>query len=146
MTNAPKPTIPDLVSLGIQALAKIAQMPVHEGVPGNAFQELLDRDAVVKQIHVLRDALMGISAEHGRQLTQRSAQDESLAVALTALMAIRDHNLPDNDGPREFNAEGDQVRMGVAFDAVATMKTMLAAANQPRSPFPFPTNISTPKR
>jgi len=83
-----------------------------------------------------------MSAEHGRQLTQRSAQDESLEVAL---MAIRDHNLPNNDSPREFNAEGDQVRMGVAFDAVATMETMLAAANQPRIPSPFLTNISTPK-
>lgn len=135
-TPAPKPTIPEMVSLGIQALAKIAEMPAYEGAPGNAFQELLDRDAVVKQIHVLRDALMGISAEHGRQLTQRAAQDESFEVACDALIAISEHNLPEEDDIREFSKEGNQACVRLAYDATATIGNLLAAADKPREPVP----------
>jgi len=134
MTNAPKPTIPDLVSLGIQALAKIAEMPVYEGAPGNAFQELLDRDAVVKQIHVLRDALMGISAEHGRQLTQRAARDEAFEVACEALIDISEHNLPGEDDIREFNEEGNKACVQLAYGATEAIGNLLAAADKPPSP------------
>lgn len=81
MTSDRNPVIPDMVSAGIQALAKIAELPSYEGAPGNALQELLDRDSVVQQIHVLRDALMGISAEHGRLLTQRAAQGSGVRSA-----------------------------------------------------------------
>lgn len=133
-SHPPKPAIPDLVSAGIQALAKLAELPVYEGAPGNALQELVDRDAVVRQIHVLRDALMGISAEHGRQLTQRTAQDQSFEVACDALIAISEYDLPAEDDIREFSEEGHKHCVSLAYDATATIGHLLYAADQPPSP------------
>lgn len=138
MTSDRNPVIPDMVSAGIQALAKIAELPSYEGAPGNALQELLDRDSVVQQIHVLRDALMGISAEHGRQLTQRAAQDENFEVACEALIAISEHNLPGEDDIREFSEEGNQACVRLAYDATATIGNLLAAADKPRKLAPSP--------
>lgn len=136
MTSTPKPAIPDLVTAGIQALAKIAEMPIVDGGTAHAPQELLDRNAVVKQIHVLRDALMGISAEHGKQLTQRAARDESLEVACDALIAISEHDLPPDGDIREFNEEGHKACVSLAYDATATIGNLLHAADQPGNPVP----------
>ena len=136
MTSARNPAIPDMVSTGIQALAKIAELSVYEGAPGNAFQELMDRASVVQQVHVLREALMGISVEHGRQLSQRTARDESFEVACEALIAISEHNLPEEDDIREFSKEGNQACVRLAYDATATIGNLLAAADEPRKPMP----------
>lgn len=138
-TPTPKPVIPDLVSAGIQALAKIAEMPVVDGGPARAPQELLSRDAVVKQIHVLRDAFLGISAEYGKQLTQRAAQDESFEVACNALIAISEYDLPPDGDIREFNEAGHKACTSLAYAATETIGTLLNAADQPPSPRRSPT-------
>jgi len=134
MSAPATPGIQQLASQGIALLAALASQPCAEGLKGAGERDLLDRDAVMRSVVGLRDVLTSIDAIYRQQERKNQAAQDSLDVASGALIDISEHQLPTEYDSREFNAEGHQHCVGLAYDAMDKIGDLLTEGDKPLSP------------